>query len=96
MPQHELQEIEQLADSVADGTQALAEALEQARKNMAALLGHAGKPDRCRGRNCRQEIWFIWHFRTGRWTPYNADGTNHYTTCVDREEFHKRRQTNAR
>jgi hypothetical protein len=100
MPQHELwahdgsgvtvdpvREVEQLAESVADGAVVLADELDRQRKIITALLCHAGRLDICRGPNCGQDVWFVYHVHTKRWTPYNADGTNHFGTCPDRGKF---------
>lgn len=59
------------------------------RKNIAALLKNVGDPGVCRG--CKAEIWWMVHRATGRITPYNQDGANHFIDCPDRESFRKRR-----
>jgi hypothetical protein len=48
-------------------------------KNMQDLLKHVGKPALCKG--CGAEIVFIRHIDSGRFTPYNRDGVNHFATC---------------
>jgi hypothetical protein len=58
------------------------------RKIIADLLKHVGQPAVCRGPQCQQGIFMVFH-RSGKLTPYNADGTNHFGTCIDRELFRK-------
>jgi hypothetical protein len=64
---------------------------------IADLLQTAGSRGVCRGLRCRAEIILVFHRATGELTPYNTDGTRHYTACPDAEQFNKRRKetTNA-
>jgi hypothetical protein len=49
---------------------------------------------KCLGENCGATIWFVPSGRTHpdgnpKFVPVNADGSPHYTTCVDAEKFRK-------
>ena len=89
--------IERVCNDVAVRMQAMGRQITAQRKAIADLLRHTAEFKRtCRGLHCRQELFFVRHFDTGELTPYSADGTNHYTTCIDRDQFHKRRNPNAR
>jgi len=60
------------------------------RLSMATLLRNMGDPAICTGPTCKAEIvWMIQ--RNGKRTPYNPDGTNHFITCPDREQFKRRK-----
>jgi hypothetical protein len=82
--------IERLADDLAERILDVLQELHRQRQIVADLLRHLGAKGVCKGARCQQTILFICH-RNGRITPYNLDGTSHYSTCVDREEFHRRR-----
>jgi hypothetical protein len=83
--------IERLADDIAVRVQMMAKELERQQEITAALLRHVGEKGICKGLNCRQEILFVFHRDTGKLTPYNFDGTPHFATCVDRNQFHRRK-----
>lgn len=53
---------------------------------MRHLLTQIGDRGHCRG--CQAEIFWIRH-KTGRISPYNANGESHFATCVDAERFRK-------
>lgn len=86
--------IERMGNDVAARMMQIAQELERTKRIIADLLWHVGERSACRGPNCKQEIVFMLH-RNGKLTPYNPDGTSHYTTCPDRDLFSKRRKTNA-
>lgn len=52
------------------------------------LVLAVGERGVCASPNCRQEIWWIVH-RNGKRAPYNADGINHFVTCIDAPRFKK-------
>ena len=63
--------------------------LDRTRKNIADLLRHVSRGEgSCVGPNCGQEILWVLHANGVR-APYNYDGSQHFTTCVDRELFKK-------
>lgn len=65
--------------------------LERARETMTTLLKNVAiRKDRCRSEKCRAEMLIVRH-ANGRETPYDADGTNHFITCPDRDRFRKAR-----
>lgn len=68
--------------------------LEVERGRMAALLKHVGFSAVCRGPRCGKSIVMVRHHDTGRMTPYDFDGTNHFITCVDAPMF-KKKEPNA-
>jgi hypothetical protein len=41
----------------------------------------------CRGARCGKRIVMVRHHDTGRLTPYDFDGVNHFITCVDAPLF---------
>jgi hypothetical protein len=61
--------------------------LIHARELMHTLLSHVGRPDNCRG--CNAPIYFVRHLN-GKFTPYSADGENHFIACPNRDEFKRR------
>lgn len=61
--------------------------LAETQKLLEALLKHAGVMSQCGGLNCRADIWWIRHLDTGKNVPYNLDGTNHFSTCINRDQF---------
>jgi hypothetical protein len=75
--------------------QRMTEELSAQRKIIANLLRHAGTPGVCKGQTCKAEIVFVFHRDTGKYTPYNADGTSHFATCPDRSQFHRGRNDAA-
>lgn len=49
-----------------------------------------GDPAICRGQNCGQTIfWRV--LPSGKRCPFNADGSLHFATCVDRRQFQRRK-----
>jgi hypothetical protein len=71
--------------------------IDRLRGNMRELLKHAGIVTVCQGPRCGKSITMIRHHDTGRMTPYNFDGTNHFITCVDAPLFKTAKGvTNAR
>lgn len=44
----------------------------------------------CRSPKCRAEIWWR-KTAAGKLCPYNADGSSHFTTCIDAPTFHRRK-----
>jgi hypothetical protein len=82
--------VERLCNDIAERMRELCQEIDRQRVIVRDLLSNAGTASNCRGPNCRKEIVFVMHVHTHRLTPYNLDGTNHYTTCVDRDLFNKR------
>jgi hypothetical protein len=60
------------------------------RLRMANLLRNVGTPGTCTGATCRADVHWLVHIN-GRRTPYDADGTNHFIKCPDREQFKRRK-----
>lgn len=82
--------IERMADDIAARMLEMAHELENQKKILAALLKHVGVRAVCKGPKCQQDIFLVDHKATsGKRTPYNADGTNHFGTCVDRDLFRR-------
>jgi hypothetical protein len=75
--------IERMANNLAELTQEL----EAQNKALTDLLKRVGDPGICKG--CRAEIYWVFH-RNGHRTPYNRNGTNHFTTCIHRELFRRK------
>ena len=67
-------------------------ALDAAAQRMRALLAHVGLPGQCKG--CAARIIWVRHIDSGRNTPYDGDGTNHFITCPEAAKF-KREKANA-
>ena len=63
--------------------------LEAARKNIARLLRSVGSVSTCRG--CSQSIVWVKH-NSGRSAPYDADGTPHFATCPQADQFRRKAQ----
>lgn len=59
------------------------------------LLSHVGIATACRGPHCGKPITMVRHYDTGRMTPYDADGTNHFITCVDAPMFKAKKESHA-
>lgn len=70
--------------------------LAEARGRMRELLKHVGLEAVCRGARCGKRIVMVRHHDTGRLTPYDFDGTNHFITCVDAPLFKTKGANNAR
>jgi hypothetical protein len=83
MPPDHVPFIEQIANDVAEYRLAL----EHQKKIVRELLTRVGDQGVCKG--CRAEIYWVTHLN-GKHTPYNADGTNHFGSCPDREQFRRR------
>jgi len=58
--------------------------------NLQALMKHVGRPDLCKG--CGAQIIFIRHLDSGRFTPYELDGTNHFINCPDAPQFKRKKE----
>jgi hypothetical protein len=83
--------IERMANDIAIRFQVMGREIDTLRKTIRDLLENMGTKGICKGPNCQQEIVFLWHAPTRRLTPYNANGTNHFMTCIDRELFQRRK-----
>lgn len=62
--------------------------LAEQRERMAALLKHVGEPGRCKG--CSAAITWVRHLDSGRTTPYDIDGLNHFASCPEAKQFKKK------
>jgi hypothetical protein len=58
---------------------------ETVQARLLALLKHVGRPGTCRG--CPERVIWVFHIHTGKWTPYNQDGSPHWSTCPKAKEF---------
>ncbi|HEY1964451.1 MAG TPA: hypothetical protein VGG59_05950 [Acidobacteriaceae bacterium] len=79
--------VEWICDRVAERMQQMAAKLKAKDKIIADLLRHAGIKAVCRSPRCRAEIISVFHQKSLRLEPYNADGTPHWNTCPDAESF---------
>jgi len=84
-----------LGNEVAKSLEVLHKDLEAARERMQRLLAQVGKPAVCRGPNCGKGLWMVKH-NSGRFTPYDPDGTNHFITCIDAPLFKREKEKHAR
>jgi hypothetical protein len=62
--------------------------LDEQRERMAALLKHVGEPGRCKG--CSAAITWVRHLDSGRNTPYDIDGLNHFASCPEAAQFKRK------
>jgi hypothetical protein len=84
--------IERMCNDTAEAILQMCQELERQKQIVRDLLRHVGEWGICKGPRCMQEILFVYHRDTGKTTPYNPDGTSHFATCPDREQFHRRRR----
>jgi hypothetical protein len=76
-----------LGNQVALQLKDLDKRLKAAQQVATALLKHVSTPGNCKG--CGVPIRWVRHISTGKITPYDLDGVNHFVTCSDRERFRK-------
>lgn len=69
--------------------------LAQTRKMLADLLLHVGRQQQCTGPTCRQMIFMVHHVDSGKYAPYNLDGSSHFITCPDRDLFRRKKDGRA-
>ena len=77
-----------VGNQAAQQLQDLNRRLEAARSVAKALLMHVSTTGTCKG--CGEPIRWVHHVDTGKHTPYNLDGINHFVTCPDRVKFKKK------
>ncbi len=75
------EQCEQLFDTAAEPAE---KEIARLSKNITRLLVNIGDGDFCTG--CRRQIFWLIH-KNGVRTPYDPDGTNHFATCPEREQF---------
>ncbi|GMW01485.1 MAG: hypothetical protein AMXMBFR84_26220 [Candidatus Hydrogenedentota bacterium] len=61
--------------------------VEELSKNVKGILSAIGDYGFCRG--CNQPVTWVKH-RNGKPTPYNEDGSNHFSTCPNADNFRKK------
>lgn len=66
---------------------------DRARELMSMLLDNVGVRAACRG--CDREIIWVRH-KNGKQAPYDADGINHFATCVQAAQFRTRRAASGK
>ncbi len=76
-----------MPDSESIAEQDLRRRLAAAKQVAAALLMHVSTTGVCKG--CGAPIRWVHHVDTGKHTPYDLDGVNHFVTCPDRVKFKK-------
>lgn len=76
-----------LGNQVALQLKDLDKRLKAAQQVATALLKHVSTPGNCKG--CAAPIRWVRHVDTGRITPYDLDGVNHFSVCPNREQFKK-------
>jgi len=75
-----------LGNHVAKTLQDLHQQIEAAKLITQALLKHVGAPALCKG--CGAQILFVRHTASsGKLTPYDPDGLNHFGTCPKAAQF---------
>jgi hypothetical protein len=77
-----------IGNAAAEQIQGLARRLAAAKQVASALLMHVSTTGTCKG--CGEPIRWVHHVDTGKHTPYNLDGINHFVTCPDRVKFKKK------
>lgn len=58
------------------------------RENIRRILIQIGDEDQCKSEKCGATIFWVRH-KFGKLAPYNIDGSNHFSTCPDRERFRR-------
>jgi hypothetical protein len=63
------------------------ERMEMLLKNVAAYQRQ------CRA--CGETLFFVPHWKSGKYTPYTKDGLNHFVNCPHAKEFRRTDAANA-